>query len=587
MKTLLNKKLTIAFAAILLCITSVKAQIPDRLKNLPPFKLRAAILSSLNKPRTHTLNDMRCSDNAPCLKAQTTLGGSNFEEGDKILQTRDGGFVVCGQTFSDDGDFSVPPANNGDAYVAKYNKFDKLEWTKTFGGTGYEVFNDIAQTWDGGYIATGQTTSNDGDVSGNHGGNDVWLVKLSASGKIEWQKCFGGSGDEFGEAVVQTFYGGYAIACFTNSNDGNVSGNHNTDGNFDGWFIQIGFKGNLLFQHCYGGSDFDGFFGMVPSDFGSFILEGASGSNDGDVSGNHGNGDAWVVKVNPLGKIVWQKCVGGSGNENDGINCIATTTDGNVVIDGYSNSPDGDIHAQNDTIVSYLAKLNSATGNIIWSKSFAEPRYRAGFGVFATRDGGIVETGFSAGNGFDNTTYDVLVSKFNKNGKEEWYKRLGGSDFDGAVTGYETCNGDLNILCQTASTDGDVKNNHGIVDEWIIKLGRCGEKSRDELPVAVSQGNAISNLKSNTISLSNYPNPFSSSTTISFSLSQSQKVSIQVFDGAGRLIKTIANEQMQAGTHQFTWNAADENGTAVASGMYYLKFNAGSYAETKKISVLK
>ena len=84
-----------------------------------------------------------------------------------------------------------------------------------------------------------------------------------------------------------------------------------------------------------------------------------------------------------------------------------------------------------------------------------------------------------------------------------------------------------------------------------------------------------------------YPNPFSDSTNISFSIPQSQKVFIQVFDGAGRLIKTIANEQMQAGTHQLTWNAADENGTAVAKGMYYLKFNAGSYAETKKLAVIK
>ncbi len=63
---------------------------------------------------------------------------------------------------------------------------------------------------------------------------------------------------------------------------------------------------------------------MVPSYGGSFILEGSSNSNDGDVSGNHGNGDAWIVKVNAFGKIVWQKCVGGSGSESDGANEITT-----------------------------------------------------------------------------------------------------------------------------------------------------------------------------------------------------------------------------------------------------------------------
>lgn len=573
MKALLNKKFTIVFVAIVLCITSIKAQIPDRLKNLPQFKLRAAILSSLNKPYRHTLNDMRCSNNATCLKAQTTLGGSNFEEGDKILQTRDGGFVVCGQTFSDDGDFSVPPANNGDAYVAKYNKLGKLEWAKTYGGTGVEVFNDIVQTWDGGYIATGSASSNDGDVSGNHGGDDVWLVKLSASGNIQWQKSFGGSGEEFGEAVVPTFYGGYAIACFTNSNDGNVSGNHNTDGNFDGWFFQVDAKGNLLFQHCYGGSDFDGFFAMVPAYNGSFILGGASGSNDGDVSGNHGNGDAWVVKVNAFGKIIWQKCVGGSSNENTGINEITTTTDGNVVIDGYSNSPDGDIHAQNDTVVSYLAKLNSANGNIIWTKSFAEPRYRVGAGVFATRDGGIVETGFSAGNGFDNTTYDVLVSKINKNGKEEWYKKLGGSDFDGGVTGYETSNGDLNILCQTASTDGDVKNNHGIVDEWIIKLGRCGKRLDDEKSVSANEAIAVTknNPEINNPVIKLYPNPAKNLLKIE-GLNALSKTTLSLFSSSGKLIQqsSVAGE-----TYTFYLQK-------LAAGSYYIQIDSD-----KKVTTLK
>ncbi len=558
MKTLLNKKLIITLAAVL-CITISKAQIPDKLKDLPAFKMRALMLESLRKPHAPgKLNDMRCSPNAPCLKTQTSLGGSSYDEGHYIIQTRDGGFIVCGFTISNDGDFTTKDTINGDAYIAKYNKSWQLEWAKTYGGTGNDVFNNIAQTYDGGYIATGQTTSNDGDVSGNHGNNDVWLVKLSASGKIEWQKCFGGSGDDLGEAVVQTFYGGYAVACFVNSNDGNVSGNHNTDGNFDGWFFQVGPKGNLLFQHCYGGSDFDGFFAMVPSYGGSFILYGASSSNNGDVSGNHGNGDAWVVKVNAFGKILWQRAVGGSGSEAVGANEITTVNDGNVVIDGGSNSTDGDINASNDTSNSFVTKLNAATGAIIWSKSYAEPSLRFGSGIFATKDGGAVETGNVVSSDF--STEDVLISRFDKNGNEEWYKRLGGSDLDNSIIGYETFNGDLNILCETASTDGDVKYNHGNVDEWIIKLGRCGNYIADD---AASTDDAITATKNNSISLSAYPNPVINTATISFSLQQSQKILISIYDMNGRLMKTLVDAQMQPGTHQLTWNARDEKGKAL------------------------
>jgi hypothetical protein len=585
MKALLNKKIMIAFAAILLCIASVKAQISDRFKNLPVFKLRASILPSLYKPHVPgKLNAMLCSPNAPCLKAQTTLGGSNYDQGENMIQTKDGGFIVCGLTYSNDGDFHTRDTINGDAYVAKYDKFRHLEWAKTYGGSGNDEFNDIIQTYDGGYAIAGQTASNDGDVSGNHGGNDVWLVKLSASGNIEWQKCYGGTGDENGYAIVQTFYGGYAITGGTSSNNGDVSGNHNTDGDFDGWFIQVGPKGNLLFQHCYGGSGYDAFYSMVSSDFGSYILEGSTQSNDGDVSGSHGEGDIWVVKINPLGKIVWQRPLGGSSDEETGTNEIAKMIDGNVVVDGFGSSTDGDVNAQNDTIVSFAAKLNSGTGAIIWSKSYAEPSLRAGYGIFATSDGGAVETG-AVGPSFDGSTFDALISKFDKNGNEEWYKRLGGSDFDGALAGYEYSNGDLNILCQTASTDGDVKNNHGNVDEWIIKLGSCEEED-DAMDNAISD-NKISDVKNNTLHLLTYPNPVSNSTNISFSLSQSQQVSLRVFDESGRLIKTIANTQLEAGSHQLIWNADDENGSKVATGIYYLKFNAGSYSETQKLSVLR
>ncbi|CAN5460066.1 hypothetical protein BH10BAC3_BH10BAC3_17480 [soil metagenome] len=82
------------------------------------------------------------------------------------------------------------------------------------------------------------------------------------------------------------------------------------------------------------------------------------------------------------------------------------------------------------------------------------------------------------------------------------------------------------------------------------------------------------------------PNPFSNSTIISFSLAQSQKVSVQIFDLAGRLIKILANKKMQAGTHQLTWNARDEKGNAVSAGMYLLQVEADNKSEIKKLSVI-
>ena len=89
----------------------------------------------------------------------------------------------------------------------------------------------------------------------------------------------------------------------------------------------------------------------------------------------------------------------------------------------------------------------------------------------------------------------------------------------------------------------------------------------------------------NTIKIT--PNPFSNLTTISFSIPQSQKISIQVYDMEGRLVKTVANNEMPAGVHQITWNATNGNGSAVANGLYILILKTGEDTETKKVSVIR
>lgn len=117
---------------------------------------------------------------------------------------------------------------------------------------------------------------------------------------------------------------------------------------------------------------------------------------------------------------------------------------------------------------------------------------------------------------------------------------------------------------------------------WIAKL-----KSQECSSTLIADLTEVKGTALSKNALFAFPNPFSNSTTISFSLSQSQKVSIQIFDMDGKLIKTITNAEMQAGAHQFTWNAKDEKGNAISAGIYYLKLTAGSYAETKKIIVIK
>ena len=111
-----------------------------------------------------------------------------------------------------------------------------LQWQKTLGGTVGDECYSIELTNDGGYIVVSNTNSNDGDVTGNHGGVDSWVVKLNATGDIVWQKTLGGTSDDFAYSIQLTNDGGYIVAGITNSNDGDVTGNH---GSGDSWVVKL------------------------------------------------------------------------------------------------------------------------------------------------------------------------------------------------------------------------------------------------------------------------------------------------------------------------------------------------------------
>ena len=187
-----------------------------------------------------------------------------------------------------------------------------IEWQRCLGGSMSEETYSIKQTNDSGYIVAGYTTSNDGDVSGNHGGTDIWVVKLDINGAIEWQKCLGGSSREFVFSIQQTNDTGYIIAGSTESNDGDVSGNH---GGSDGWVVKLDINGAIEWQKCLGGSNTEQLSSIHQTNDAGYIVAGYTASNDGDISGNHVGRDGWVAKLDINGAIEWQRCLGGSSIE--------------------------------------------------------------------------------------------------------------------------------------------------------------------------------------------------------------------------------------------------------------------------------
>ncbi len=227
-------------------------------------------------------------------------------------------------------------------------------WEKSFGGSGTDRGFSIRETPDHGYIFSGETASPDGDVTNLHGSRDAWVVKLSSTGTIQWQKCLGGTGQDAGLPILVTNTGNYIILCQTQSNDGDVSGNH---GNVDIWIVSLDSTGTIQWQKCIGGSNLDWSISLVKDWNGGYLINGYSYSNNGDVACTPQLNDIWILKLDDNGNILWQKCLGGSMNDF-GFSIVNAYGGGYLQL-GWVNSNDGDISGNHGIYDVWIAKLSA------------------------------------------------------------------------------------------------------------------------------------------------------------------------------------------------------------------------------------
>jgi uncharacterized repeat protein (TIGR01451 family) len=224
--------------------------------------------------------------------------------------------------------------NNGgyDYWVVKLDVTGNITWQKSLGGSGSDKAQSIQQTVDGGYIVAGYSNSNDGDLTGNNGSYDYWVVKLDVTGNISWQKSLGGSGTDKAQSIQQTTDGGYIVAGFSNSNDGDVTGNN---GSYDYWVVKIDASGNITWQKSLGGTWYDKAYSIQQTTDGGYIVAGESACNDGDVTVNNGWYDYWLVKLDASGNIIWQKSLGDTDAQY--ARSIQQTIDGGFIIARYDS----------------------------------------------------------------------------------------------------------------------------------------------------------------------------------------------------------------------------------------------------------
>ena len=409
---------------------------------------------------------------ASFLQAQPTIlwekayGGSLDDDAFCITRCYGNGFMIVGSSISNDGD-RTNVIGSTDLWLLRINDDGDTLWQKSLGGTAGETPYIIRQMPDSGYIITARTLSNDVNVSGSHGMEDFWILRVDSSANIIWQKCFGGSVTDIACELKITPDGGFIICGNSDSNDGDVSGNH---GFKDFWVIRLDPNGNLLWQKSYGGTSQESATAVSRTSDGGFLIGGMALSNNGDVSGNHGGMDYWVIKIDSLGTLLWQKTYGGTGMEQ----CMAMVENavGNFMLFGYTTSTNGDVTGNHGSGDFWLVEIDSV-GTLLWQKTYGGSLMDEGYHLAIDPAGNYILCGWAASSNGDVSInqggYDYWIINCDQQGNLIWEKSVGGSSDDMAHFVIPLPTGNIIVTGNTRSSDGDVSFNHSTFrDYWTV-----------------------------------------------------------------------------------------------------------------------
>ncbi|NCC73842.1 MAG: hypothetical protein EOM06_10640, partial [Sphingobacteriia bacterium] len=352
---------------------------------------------------------------------EKTFGGSEADNLIKIFPTQNNGYYLVGMSYSNDGDISNDPyPDSWDYWIVKIDSTTNIVWEKIVGGNGGDYAWTGTITNDGGIVALGWSGSEYGDVSINYGLYDIWMIKLNNEGEIEWDFTLGTDSQDYGQAIIQTSDGGFLVG-----GSSKLTGGGNLDcechGQADGVLVKMDVDRNIEWQRCYGGSDYDGITALIEISDG-YVFGAYTSSNDGDVSGHHGEADVWIVKIDFEGNIIWEQCYGGSRGET--AHYINSNSNGDYTIVGYTKSNDGDVNGNHslgeyDTDV-WMFNITHE-GEFVWQKCFggggseAIPGLR--FGVVNKSDNNYV----IAAHTDYGPSYDVACEPYGGFLDEDWW----------------------------------------------------------------------------------------------------------------------------------------------------------------------
>ena len=437
-----------------------------------------------------------------------------------VVQNHDGSYTMAGSS----------PVNNTDFLVKKLDSLGNSIWIKTYGGSGADnAACIVASPTDSGYVVVGNTTSFGSTLS------DILILKLDKNGNLIWQKMFGTTAQDIAYSMIQTLDNGFIITAAT----------WGYSGGSQAWLLKIDNIGNFQWQKRYGGNN--GYHyarSIVQNQDSSYIVCGNT-----DYLGASGSNDVYVFKVDKTGNEIWQKTLGGAGTDV-GYTAIRTK-DNHYVISGFTNS----FNLTSSSL--WLVKLDTL-GNIKWEKSYGDTNnvmgsnYNNGVpqSVVETSDGGLAATCYT-------NTYWLL--KTDSLGNIEWQNSYGSNGINFTVLqskdkGYllpgngawsikTDVNGDVAMTCYNSTYVQPTITNANINNVLIV--GQATNVIGYSVPVTSSIQNlsstdsCITTLDIDRNSLSNfsiYPNP--SSGILNLNIDSNGAKDIKIYDSFGKIVLT-------------------------------------------------
>jgi len=398
---------------------------------------------------------------------QKRFGGSKWEYAESIAQAQNGDLLLAGGSESVDGHVSLN-IGSFDLWIIRTTSTGVPIWEKNMGGKAFDIAYSVLEAENGDILIAGMTESSPSNVSASGSHGDAWIIRLDHAGEMIWEQTYGGTSEDAAHQVVERPDGSLIVIGSTRSNDGDVQLNQ---GGADAWIFALDSDGELIWEHTYGGSEFDQVEHIHLTENREILIAGSTQSADEDIDQQKGEGDAWVLRLDHFGKLLWTHTYGGS--RFDAAYDILEAKNGDILIAGETESWNGDVHWNYGLNDFWICRLN-AVGDLLWERNLGGSWQDQAQAIIEGADGRIVVAGISESADEDLTGNsggaDYWVVQLTADGNVLDQQHYGGSGQEQVCGILESKDGGLIIAGDSHSVDGDVMAGSGSLDFWMIKL---------------------------------------------------------------------------------------------------------------------